>query len=118
MNNLFEKIGGMEAVNASVNIFYKKVIEDNSINHFFAGIDTTKQASKLKMFLAFAFGAPMAYDGKNMRESHAHMNLTEDHFNAVAGHLVSSLTELGVAQELIDEVVTIALSVKDDVLNR
>lgn len=115
---LFEKIGGMDAVNAAVDIFYTKVLADETINHFFTSTDMKAQIGKQKAFLAYAFGAPLAYTGKNMRDAHAHMSLTEEHFNAVAGHLVATLQELNVAQDLIDEVVTIALSTKDDVLNR
>ena len=74
------------------------------------------QAGKQKAFLAYAFGEPLPYKGKNMREAHSHMNLTEGHFNAVAGHLVTTLKELNVAQDLIDNVVVIAMSTKDDVL--
>ena len=113
---LFQKIGGMGAVNAAVDIFYGKVLADDSISHFFTKTDMKSQAGKQKAFLAYAFGAPMAYTGKNMRDAHAHMNLTEDHFNAVAGHLVGTLQELKVGQDLIDEVVAIALTTKDDVL--
>ena len=51
-----------------------------------------------------------------MREAHAHLNLNESHFNAVAGHLVATLIELNVRQNLIDEVVAIALTTKKDVL--
>ena len=116
--SVFERIGGMAAVNAAVDIFYRKVISDESLNHFFKHVDMEQQSGKLKAFLAYAFGAPMKYDGKSMRAAHAHMNLQEAHFGAVAGHLVATLKELGVSEELINEVVTIALSVKDDVLNR
>lgn len=114
--SLFERIGGMDAVNAAVDIFYKKVLADEGINHFFKHTDMPNQMAKQKAFLAFAFGAPLAYTGKNMRDAHAHMHLTEAHFNAVAGHLVSTLQELNVAQDLIDEVVAIALTTKEDVL--
>jgi hemoglobin len=50
----------------------------------------------------------LQYNGLTLAASHAHLmrdkglNLT--HFDAVAGHLVATLKELGVAQELIDEV--------------
>jgi hemoglobin len=115
-DSLFEKIGGMDAVNAAVDIFYTKVLADDSINSFFKNTDMASQAGKQKAFLAYAFGAPMAYTGKNMRDAHTGMNLTEDHFNAVAGHLVATLQELNVAQELIDEVVAVALTTKDDVI--
>jgi hemoglobin len=115
--SLFERIGGMNAVHAAVDIFYKKVMADSSINHFFKHIDIHTQSGKMKTFLAYAFGAPMAsYSGKSMREAHRHMNINEEHFHGVAGHLVATLQELQVDQNLIDEMVGVALSTKDDVL--
>ena len=60
----------------------------------------------------------MFCNGKDMRTAHASMDLTEEHFGAVPGHLVATLEELGVEQSMIDEVVAVALSVKDDVLNK
>lgn len=115
--SLFDKLGGMDAVNAATDIFYDKVLADESINHYFQGIDMKKQRAKQKAFLAYAFGAKMNYTGKDMRTAHAKLEgLNEDHFNAVAGHLVATLNDLNVPQNLIDEVVAVALSVKDDVL--
>jgi len=107
----------MGAVNAAVDIFYTKVLKVDLIKHFFKKIDMTTQAGKLKMFLAFAFGAPTQYSGKQMKEAHSYMNLTEAHFNAVAVHLVDTLQELSVPQNLIEEVVVIAMTTKDDIFN-
>ena len=115
--SLFERIGGMAAVNAAVDIFYKKIMNDPTVNHFFARIDMTAQSGKLKAFLAYAFGAPMAYSGKNMQAAHEHMKIKEIHFTAVAGHLVATLHELNVPEELISEVVDVAMSVKGQVVN-
>ena len=113
---LFEKIGGMDAVNAAVDIFYAKVLADETIKHFFKFTEMKAQAGKQKVFLAYAFGAPMAYAGKNLRAAHSHMNLTEAHFNAVAAHLIDTLKELDVPENLIDEVVALVMTTKNDVL--
>ena len=115
--SIFEQIGGEAAVNAAVDIFYRKVLSDDRISHFFDTIDMDAQHTKQKAFLTMAFGGPNSYTGKDMREAHKHMNLTEEHFNAVAEALVGTLEELSVPQPLIDEVVTVAVSVKSDVLN-
>lgn len=48
---------------------------------------------------------------------HMHLALNEAHFTAVAGHLKAALEELNVTAELQDEVMTIAASTHDDVLN-
>ena len=115
--SVYEKIGGEAAVNAAVDIFYRKVLVDDRINAFFDSVDMEGQHAKQKAFLTMAFGGPSSYSGKDMREAHKHMNLTMDHFNAVAENLVATLKELEVAQEYIDEIVNICLGVKDDVLN-
>ena len=117
-STLFTRIGGMGAVNAAVDLFYQKVMEDHRVNHFFRHIDMNTQAGKLKAFMAYAFGAPLPYSGKALRAAHQHMHLTEEHFTAVAEQLVSTLQELQVSQPLIDEVVAVVLTTKDDVLNR
>ena len=116
--SVFEKIGGEAAVNAAVDIFYRKVLADDRISEFFDTVDMEAQHAKQKAFLTMAFGGPNSYTGKDMREAHKHMNLTEEHFNAVAENLIATLKELEVPQEYIDEIVGIALSVKDDVLNK
>ena len=116
--SVYEKIGGEAAVNAAVDIFYRKVLADERINEFFDTVDMEAQHAKQKAFLTMAFGGPNNYTGKDMREAHKHMNLTEEHFNAVAECLVGTLNDLSVPQEYIDEIVTIAVSVKDDVLNK
>jgi len=116
---LFEKIGGMPAVDAAVELFYAKVLADDTINHFFRQTQMKSQAAKQKAFLAYAFGAPLNYTGKSMRNAHAHLvekGLNDTHFNAVMGHLAATLMELGVSEELIAEVATLAESTRSDVL--
>ncbi len=118
-DSLFEKIGGEAAVDAAVDIFYRKVLTDSSIAKFFDTVDMDKQIAKQKSFLTMAFGGPNEYSGKDMREAHAPLvekGLNESHFNAVAGHLQATLEELKVPAELIAEVMAIAASTHDDVL--
>ena len=115
---IYEAIGGDAAVEAAVDIFYRKVLSDNRISHFFETIDMDAQRAKQKAFLTMVFGGPNHYTGKDMREAHKGMKLNDTHFNAVAEQLISTLKELEVPQELIDKIVNIALSVKADVLNQ
>jgi hemoglobin len=119
--SLYERIGGEGAVNAAVDVFYRKVLADDRINMFFEGVDMEKQAAKQKAFLTFAFGGPASYSGKDMREGHAHLverGLNDSHFDAVMENLGATLTELGVPGDLIGEAAAIAESVRDDVLGR
>ncbi len=116
--SLFERIGGAAAVDAAVDIFYRKVLSDDRISHFFDTVDMEAQAAKQKAFLTMVFGGPNHYSGKDLREGHKHMALTEVHFDAVIENLAATLRELGVSDTDIGEIAAIAGSVKDDVLNR
>jgi hemoglobin len=119
-SNLFESIGGEAAVNAAVDIFYRRVLTDDRISHFFDDVDMDRQSAKQKAFLTMAFGGPHNYTGKDMRAAHAHLHargLNESHFNAVAENLKATLEELNVAPENIEQVMAIAASTHDDVMN-
>jgi len=118
---LYDKLGGEPAVNAAVDIFYRKVLTDERINRFFEDVDMEKQAAKQKAFLTMAFGGPHNYTGEDMRKGHAHlvkMGLDDSHFDAVVEDLGATLIELNVPQELINEVVAICETTRNDVLGR
>ena len=118
---LFEQLGGEAAVNAAVDIFYRKVLADYRINRFFDGVDMDKQAAKQKAFLTMAFGGPANYTGKDMRDGHAKfvkMGLNDSHFDAVVENLAATLTELGVSAALIGQVAAIAETTRADVLGK
>ena len=68
-----------------------------------------------------AFGGPNNYSGKDLRDGHAHLvarGLNDSHLGAVADDLAAALTEMSVAQELIDQVMEIAGSTRNDVLGK
>ena len=116
---LYEKIGGEAAVNAAVDLFYRKVLADDDLAPFFETVDMEEQHKKQKAFLTMAFGGPNSYSGADMTKAHAKlvkMGMGEKHFNLVMSHLGATLTELEVPADLIKQAADIAMSVKDDVL--
>jgi hemoglobin len=118
---LYERIGGAAAVNAAVDLFYKKIMADSSLSPFFAKTDLKKQIGKQQLFMTYAFGGASHYDGRKLREAHAEAvrnDLNEKHFGAVATHLHTTLVELKVAPALIAEVMAIVGSTKNEVLGR
>lgn len=116
--SIFARIGGQPAIDATVDLFYKKVLADERVNHFFEDVNMKRQHSRQKSFIAAALGGPEPYEGKDMRAAHEHLELTEEHFGIIAQHLVASLKELGVDEKLIDKVVAVVATTKDDVLNK
>ena len=118
--SLYDRLGGEAAIDACVDKFYEKILADPTLSPMFANTKMTDQRDKQKNFLTAALGGPSKWTGKVLRCAHSQINdgkhPTEEHFNAVAGHLVSTLKDLGVAQELVDEVVGVVGTTKNDVL--
>jgi chemotaxis signal transduction protein/truncated hemoglobin YjbI len=119
--SLFERLGGDEAVEAAVDIFYSKVMADATLKPFFEGVDMDRQGFMQRVFLTGAFDGPQGYTGRSLREAHKQLveekGLGEAHFAAVAGHLKATLTDLDVPSDMIGEVMAIVASTHDDVLN-
>ncbi|MEY4546994.1 MAG: hypothetical protein RL685_3189 [Pseudomonadota bacterium] len=116
--SLYERIGGEAAVDAAVDVFYRRVLGDERIAHHFEAVDMNVQRQKQKAFLSYAFGGPKNYSGRDMRVAHARLGLGEGDFDAVMAHLKGTLETLKVPAPLLAEVLAIAASVKNDVLNR
>lgn len=119
--SLYEELGGEAAVDAAVDVFYRKVLTDDRVSRFFDDVDMDRQISKQKGFLTMVFGGPVAYSGKDMRTGHAHLmerGLNDSHVDAVIELLGESLREVGAPEHLISRVAGIAESARADVLNR
>lgn len=118
-DSLYKKLGGKAAVEAAVDIFYKRVMNDKTISHFFKDTDMASLRKMQVRFLTYAFGGAKSYNGSSMRKAHADIEgLTDEHFDAVVGHLAATLTELGVDKKLVEEAGKVAETVRDDVLGR
>lgn len=118
---LYDQIGGAAAVDAAVDVFYRKVLADYRINRFFDDIDMEKQAVKQKAFFTMAFGGPNNYTGTDMRNAHARlvkMGMNSDHFNIVMEHLGATMQELNVPPALIAQAAAIAESTRNDILGK
>ena len=120
-DSLYERIGGAPAVEAAVDVFYRRVLADPLVNHVFDDTDMDAQRSKQKAFLTMAFGGPNEYTGKDLSDAHRDLvrrGMNDSHFDAVAGHLQATLEELGVPEAETGEVMTIAGGTRDAVLCR
>ncbi len=119
--SLYDQIGGEAAVDAAVELFYRKVLADHRINRFFDKTNMEEQIAKQKAFFTMAFGGPNNYTGGDMRTVHAHlvkMGLDNSHFDAVMENLGATMTELGVPDNLIAQAAAIAESTRKDVLGK
>lgn len=113
---LYEKLGGREAVDATVDRFYERVLDDDRLAGFFDDTDVDELRDHQRTFITYVTGGADAYDGRSMREAHADLGITEADFAAVADHLRTTLDELGVPKEHADAVMAAVAELEDDIV--
>jgi hemoglobin len=68
-------------------------------------------------FLSQALGGPKQYSGASMGEAHAKLSIEQSHFDSVAMHLVVTLRELGVSEEIIHEIANAITPLASQIVN-
>jgi hemoglobin len=120
--SLYDRIGGQPAIMAAVDRFYDKVLDDETLRPFFEGLDMTAMIQKQIAFMAWAFGGPAEYKGRDLRVAHAKLvankGLSDVHFDVLAKHLEATLRELGLSEDLIVESLAIVAGTRTQVLGR
>lgn len=113
---LFEKYGGFATIGDVVHSFYEKIMDTESLEHYFWDIDMTRLMAHQTDFLAMALGGPSNYSGRSLREAHRHLNITLEDFTTVAELLEEALEEAGMEDEDVAGVIAIVASTQNDIV--
>ncbi len=119
---LWDRLGGQPAVEAVVHDFVGAAATNKKVNFFRDGkfkldaAGVTRLEKLLVELISANSGGPLKYTGRDMKSSHAGMQITEEEFNALAGDLIDTLKKYKVPQTEIDELVAIVASTKKDVV--
>lgn len=114
--SLFDRLGGLNALNAVVNELWTAVAADSRINARFAHTRPEVFGSQLVDFLCQASGGPCTYRGKDMRAAHTGMKLSTADFNALAEDTAKVLDKFSVPADEKAEVLNLLGSLKGDVV--
>ena len=127
--SLYHRLGGEPAIRAVVDDFVAAAAADPKVNfdrknppHPRTWDATAENVEKVKAqivaFVSEVTGGPKKYEGQNMVEAHRGMQITEEEFNALAGHLKNTLVKLNVPQKEQDELMAIVGSTKGDIVGK
>jgi hemoglobin len=119
---LWDRLGGEKAVKAVVHDIVIAAAEDPKVNFLRGGkikidakgIDHLEQM--LVEFISANTGGPLKYTGKNMKDVHKGMMITDAEFDAMLADAVAVLKKHKVAQEDIDELGKIVESTRKDIV--
>ncbi|MEP6648825.1 MAG: group 1 truncated hemoglobin [Lapillicoccus sp.] len=112
----YDAVGGGAAVSAVVERFYQLVVGDPRLAPFFDGVDMPALKRHQVFLVSQVMGGPVEYEGRELRDAHAGLNIGEDDFAAVVGHLVASLREFDVPADIIDRVVSALGATRPDIV--
>jgi len=102
--SIYDTIGGADSVAVAVDQFYERVLADDQLAGYFVGTDLKRLKSHQRSFIAAAIDGPELYEGRPMKDAHAALHIQPAHFDRVVGHLVDTLSSLGVPESVIGEI--------------
>ena len=120
IDDLYELIGGKRAVWAATDGFYRRVLQDESLRHFFVSADMPHLRARQSMFISMLLGGRVVYTGKDIGAAHARareLGLTDKHFDKFLKHFRAALDEVGVKPENAEKVMILLENKRSIVLN-
>lgn len=112
----YERVGGGAAIRVVVDRFYDLVLGDERLASFFTGSDMPQLKRHQALLIAQVLGGPAAYDGRELQEAHADLQIGRDDFALVVAYLAQALREAGVEEEVINRVGSVLASTEQDVV--
>jgi hemoglobin len=116
MASLYERLGGLEAIDAAVGSFVARCAGDERINKKFARSDVPRLKKMLVDQVCDATGGPCTYTGRDMRKTHDGMGVTAGEFDALVENLVATLDEFDVPKPEQDELLGLLGPMRDEIV--
>ena len=116
MASLYERLGGLAAINAVIDSFVARCAADDRINPKFERTDIPRLKKMLVDQVCEATGGPCTYAGRSMRETHDGMGVTAGEFDALVEDLVATLDEFDVPKEEQDELLSVLGSMRGEIV--
>jgi len=115
---LFESMGGEPALRTALDHFADIVVADDRINFTFAEANMAKFKQLLFEQLCNLSGGPCKYTGRDMRTSHAKLNINNAEFNALAEDLYISLGQAGIPYRLQNKLMALLAPMQHEIVKR
>jgi hemoglobin len=120
--SLYERMGGETAIVKVVDDFVANVVADPDIKdkhkkHFMEG-DVAGLKKKLVDQVGQATGGPQKYTGKNMRDAHQGLAITDKDFDALVADLTKALDNSKVAKADQQELLNMLAPMRKDIVEK
>jgi hemoglobin len=116
MTSLYERLGGLDAITAVVDSFVARAAGDDRINQKFARTDVPRLKKEFTDQVCEATGGPCRYTGRNMRDTHAGIKITDGEWDAFFQDLAVVLDEFRVPGTEQKELLGLLLPMRDEIV--
>jgi hemoglobin len=114
--SLYERLGGVDAITAVVRAFEEHAAKDDRINQKFARTNLDRLTKEFVDQLCAATGGPCKYSGRDMKETHTNMGVTNGEFDAFMEDLVAVLDNFKVGKAEQDELLNLLRPMRGDIV--
>jgi hemoglobin len=90
------------AIRAAVDLFYERLLADPALADRFRGVDIRRLKAHQRAFMLQALGGRSLYSGRDMQTAHLDLHITDEQFTGALVHLIASLREVGVDDDVVD----------------
>jgi hemoglobin len=120
--SLYERLGGVYAIAAVVDDFIDRIMQDSRLNANPKVDEAHHRVSKagfkylVTEQVCWAAGGPQKYTGRSMRDSHAHLDITEFEWQSFLDDLRQTFDKFDVPAAERAELLAIVESTKSDIV--
>lgn len=116
-DSLYQQLGEREGIANVVEDLLYLIVDDERINQQFKGMDVTQFHHNLTDQLCELSGGPCTYTGREMRELHSDMAITNTQFNALAENLILAMEQNGIPTGAQNRLIKQLLPLYPDIRN-
>jgi hemoglobin len=113
----YARLGGSEPIRQVVQAFYERVLADPNLAHYFVGVDMPTQRRHFALLVGQLLGGPSEYQGRELGEAHRGLHITDEDYDRVVAHLVATLNQAGVPDDIIATLGATATDVRPTIVD-
>ena len=120
--SLYDRLGGVYAIAAVIDDLIDRVMDNPRLNANPKVDEAHHRVSRagfkylVTEMVCWATGGPQQYSGRSMRDSHVHLDITEDEWQVFLADLQACLDKFAVPQAEQSEIFALVASTKSDIV--
>jgi hemoglobin len=120
--SLYERLGGVYAIATVIDDFIDRIMTDPRLNknplvdHAHHKVPPAGFKYLVTEMVCWATGGPQQYTGRNMKDSHAHLKITQDEWDAFLDDFGQTAKKFGIPAQEVGELAAIVDSTRADIV--